>query len=123
AGADQQARGRHREGFRARRRSHLGRRRATPYNARFSALATPKRLARQVRTVFRKYPARFAGAGSVAGGPGGWIARASRAPGMITALVQDATNMVVIRLARGGANKRPFYNIVVADSRLRRDGR
>ncbi|MBE7416885.1 MAG: 30S ribosomal protein S16 [Ideonella sp.] len=31
--------------------------------------------------------------------------------------------MVVIRLARGGANKRPFYNIVVADSRLRRDGR
>jgi small subunit ribosomal protein S16 len=31
--------------------------------------------------------------------------------------------MVVIRLARGGANKRPFYNIVVADSRVRRDGR
>ncbi|HSB22413.1 MAG TPA: 30S ribosomal protein S16 [Burkholderiaceae bacterium] len=31
--------------------------------------------------------------------------------------------MVVIRLARGGANKRPFYNIVVADSRNRRDGR
>lgn len=31
--------------------------------------------------------------------------------------------MVVIRLARGGAKKRPFYNIVVADSRLRRDGR
>jgi len=30
--------------------------------------------------------------------------------------------MVVIRLARGGANKRPFYNIVVADSRARRDG-
>jgi small subunit ribosomal protein S16 len=25
--------------------------------------------------------------------------------------------MVVIRLARGGANKRPFYNMVVADSR------
>ena len=32
-------------------------------------------------------------------------------------------NMVVIRLARGGAKKRPFYNIVVADSRERRDGR
>jgi small subunit ribosomal protein S16 len=32
-------------------------------------------------------------------------------------------NMVVIRLARGGAKKRPFYNIVVADSRSRRDGR
>jgi small subunit ribosomal protein S16 len=31
--------------------------------------------------------------------------------------------MVVIRLARGGAKKRPFYNIVVADSRHRRDGR
>ena len=31
--------------------------------------------------------------------------------------------MVVIRLARGGAKKRPFYNIVVADSRARRDGR
>ncbi|HEY6513807.1 MAG TPA: 30S ribosomal protein S16 [Burkholderiaceae bacterium] len=31
--------------------------------------------------------------------------------------------MVVIRLARGGANKRPFYNIVVTDSRMRRDGR
>jgi small subunit ribosomal protein S16 len=32
-------------------------------------------------------------------------------------------NMVVIRLARGGAKKRPFYSIVVADSRLPRDGR
>ncbi len=31
--------------------------------------------------------------------------------------------MVVIRLARGGAKKRPFYNIVVADSGERRDGR
>lgn len=31
--------------------------------------------------------------------------------------------MVVIRMARGGAKKRPFYNIVVADSRNRRDGR
>lgn len=30
--------------------------------------------------------------------------------------------MVVIRLARGGAKKRPFYNMVVADSRARRDG-
>jgi small subunit ribosomal protein S16 len=33
------------------------------------------------------------------------------------------THMVVIRLARGGAKKRPFFNIVVADSRERRDGR
>ena len=31
--------------------------------------------------------------------------------------------MVVIRLARGGAKKRPFYNMEVADSRTRRDGR
>lgn len=31
--------------------------------------------------------------------------------------------MVVIRLARGGAKKRPFYNVVVTDSRNRRDGR
>jgi small subunit ribosomal protein S16 len=31
--------------------------------------------------------------------------------------------MVVIRLARGGAKKKPFYSIVVADSRMRRDGR
>ena len=31
--------------------------------------------------------------------------------------------MVVIRLARVGAKKRPFFNIVVADSRNRRDGR
>ena len=31
--------------------------------------------------------------------------------------------MVVIRLARSGPKKRPFYNIVAADSRNRRDGR
>jgi len=31
--------------------------------------------------------------------------------------------MVVIRLARGGAKKRPFFNIVAADKRNRRDGR
>lgn len=31
--------------------------------------------------------------------------------------------MVVIRLARGGARNRPFYTVVVADSRCRRDGR
>lgn len=31
--------------------------------------------------------------------------------------------MVTIRLARGGAKKRPFYHIVVTDSRNRRDGR
>ena len=31
--------------------------------------------------------------------------------------------MVVIRLSRGGAKARPFYNVVVADKRARRDGR
>ena len=32
-------------------------------------------------------------------------------------------HMVVIRLSRGGARNRPFFNVVVADSRNRRDGR
>ena len=31
--------------------------------------------------------------------------------------------MVVIRFARGGSKKRPFYNMVVTDSRNPRDGR
>ncbi len=31
--------------------------------------------------------------------------------------------MVTIRLARAGAKKRPFYHIVVTDSRNKRDGR
>ncbi|MEM7588636.1 MAG: 30S ribosomal protein S16 [Myxococcota bacterium] len=31
--------------------------------------------------------------------------------------------MVVIRLSRGGTKKRPFYRMVVADSRMSRDGR
>ncbi|HQU61542.1 MAG: 30S ribosomal protein S16 [Nitrosomonas sp.] len=31
--------------------------------------------------------------------------------------------MVIIRLARGGAKKRPFYNMVVANSCNARDGR
>ena len=31
--------------------------------------------------------------------------------------------MVTIRLSRGGAKKRPFYTVVVTDSRNRRDGR
>jgi small subunit ribosomal protein S16 len=30
--------------------------------------------------------------------------------------------MVVIRLSRGGAKKRPFYSVVVTDSHSRRDG-
>ena len=31
--------------------------------------------------------------------------------------------MVVVRLARGGAKKRPFFNVVVTDKQNRRDGR
>jgi small subunit ribosomal protein S16 len=31
--------------------------------------------------------------------------------------------MVVIRFSRGGSRNRPFFNVVVADSRNRRDGR
>ncbi|MGH8595046.1 MAG: 30S ribosomal protein S16, partial [Gammaproteobacteria bacterium] len=31
--------------------------------------------------------------------------------------------MVTIRLARGGAKARPFFHIVVTDSRNKRDGR
>lgn len=31
--------------------------------------------------------------------------------------------MVTIRLSRGGAKKRPFYHVVVTDSRNARDGR
>ncbi|EQD53269.1 Ribosomal protein S16 [mine drainage metagenome] len=31
--------------------------------------------------------------------------------------------MVTIRLARGGAKKRPFYQVVVADHRSKRNGR
>ena len=31
--------------------------------------------------------------------------------------------MVIVRLARGGSKKRPFYSINVCDTRCRRDGR
>lgn len=31
--------------------------------------------------------------------------------------------MVIVRLARAGSKKRPFYHITVADSRIARDGR
>jgi small subunit ribosomal protein S16 len=41
----------------------------------------------------------------------------------ICGLSTQGTNMVVIRLSRGGAKARPFYNIVVADKRTRRDGK
>jgi small subunit ribosomal protein S16 len=41
----------------------------------------------------------------------------------ISGLSTQGTNMVVIRLSRGGSKARPFYNIVVADKRTRRDGK
>jgi small subunit ribosomal protein S16 len=44
-------------------------------------------------------------------------------PGAVDDVSCQEYIMVVIRLARGGAKKRPFFNIVVADSRTRRDGR
>ena len=31
--------------------------------------------------------------------------------------------MVVIRLSRGGSKKRPYFNVVVAESSKKRDGR
>ncbi len=31
--------------------------------------------------------------------------------------------MVTIRLSRGGAKRKPFYHVIVTDSRNRRDGR
>ncbi|MCO7225522.1 30S ribosomal protein S16 [Pleionea sp. CnH1-48] len=31
--------------------------------------------------------------------------------------------MIAIRLARGGSKKRPFYQVVVADKKSKRDGR
>jgi small subunit ribosomal protein S16 len=36
---------------------------------------------------------------------------------------QELQHMVKIRLTRGGAKKRPFYHIIVTDSRSARDGR
>jgi len=44
-------------------------------------------------------------------------------PARLANFTEGLSIMVVIRLARGGAKKRPFYNIVVSDSRERRDGR
>lgn len=57
-----------------------------------------------------------------AGAPDSLLPRVSRSGGP-RRLHKGSSNMVVIRLARGGAKGRPFYNLVVADSRERRDGR
>jgi len=37
--------------------------------------------------------------------------------------VSQTLEEFVIRLSRGGSKARPFFNIVVADKRVRRDGR
>ena len=37
--------------------------------------------------------------------------------------IRYGISMLTIRLSRGGAKKRPFYQVVVTDSRNRRDGR
>ena len=36
---------------------------------------------------------------------------------------EESQRMVTIRLARGGAKKRPFYHVVITDKRNRRDGK
>ena len=41
----------------------------------------------------------------------------------ILATGQYEDTMVKIRLTRGGAKKRPFYHVIVTDSRSARDGR
>lgn len=41
----------------------------------------------------------------------------------VALLKQVYKHMVKIRLARGGAKKRPFYHIVATDGRNKRDGR
>ena len=38
-------------------------------------------------------------------------------------VIFNGINMVSIRLSRAGAKKRPFYHLIVTDSRNRRDGR
>jgi len=47
----------------------------------------------------------------------------SRVSTLKSSTTRKEFTMVVIRLARGGSKARPFFNIVVADKRLRRDGR
>jgi len=62
-------------------------------------------------------------AGGEAGGKRGLPCQTGQKPIKITPFSHLGISMVVIRLARGGAKKRPFYNIVVADSRRTVSGR
>ncbi len=43
--------------------------------------------------------------------------------GLETSLIYKGITMLIIRLSRAGAKKRPFYHVVVADSREARGGR
>lgn len=67
-------------------------------------------------------------AGSVRVGRSGLAAYNARFSGIADPLTSendpsDPSDMVKIRLTRGGAKKRPFYHLVVSDSRVARDGR
>jgi small subunit ribosomal protein S16 len=78
--------------------------------------------ARGVSTVPPEVEIRAGGASAGREGPSG-VSPVARRSDRSRSTNKALSNMVVIRLARGGAKKRPFYNIVVADSRTRRDGR
>jgi small subunit ribosomal protein S16 len=58
---------------------------------------------------------------SLAGWPVACLKRSKNCRNVSGNHPKDST-MVVIRLSRGGAKGRPFFNIVVADKRVRRDG-
>ncbi len=52
-----------------------------------------------------------------------WLCGAAMTLHQGTARMEEFSLAVKIRLARHGAKKRPYYRIVVADSRMPRDGR
>src|SRR5690606_23572096 len=76
------------------------------------------------RDVYGAIRGRRGGGGSRRGGfPGRPDRLESPAYLAILATGQHEHTMVKIRLTRGGAKKRPFYHIIVTDSRSARDGR
>ncbi len=52
-----------------------------------------------------------------------WLGDAAASVSIRVACMEEFSLAVKIRLARHGAKKRPFYRVVVADSRMPRDGR
>ncbi len=52
-----------------------------------------------------------------------WLGDAAASTTIRVACLEEFSLAVKIRLARHGAKKRPFYRVVVADSRMPRDGR